>query len=550
MSQVALNDRVHRRSLELAAMTVDDEITPVEAGELRGHLERCPACSRRAAAMRADARALGEPLELRPSARVDDAVRAAIHGGRPRSVRLLVAAAIVVLLTTLGLLAVGGSLLRDREAAPTLPSPAPIPTSPAALATPTPAASAVAPGETWTTMTIPASDTGEGWIGDMRAVAGSESGFVAVGSPVCAPVQEPTACQASAWTASDNGAWTRAPDQPGLTIGVDAPIGGPEKGFIDVIAGPAGLVAIGNPYDQRGAGIWRSADGRTWERVEVDLGATPAEAYYARMVAVAANQQGYAIVGYVVNFVGPGPRAQARAAAWRSPDGVTWTRAIDTADMDVGPCVDTGEDPDCPRMRAVAPFESGFVAVGDVRSTPEPGVPGRPAAWTSRDGLTWTRSDAGLDFAGRLDAVAVGAPGIVAAGRFCVEARCSGVDAFSADGNTWAYVPVDGTPSEQSRLASDGGVVLGIGFNRDDAGLHIWRIMEPVLAPGQEAETLPTLLRREPIETPALPDNIQGFGEADVAVLGDRAVIVAWARLNIPHDSGLPPTMNLAFQSP
>ena len=114
----------------------------------------------------------------------------------------------------------------------------------------------------------------------------------------------------------------------------------------------------------------------------------------------------------------------------------------------------------------------------------------------------------------------------------------SGVDALSTDGATWTFVPVAGTPSDESRLASDGGVVLGVGWKYGDATFQVWRSSDG--------------LTRESIETISIPADVQTFSSADIAVRGNEAVIVAWVDREIPNDSGVPglPPMNLSFQSP
>ena len=75
----------HDRSLELAAMAVDFELTRAETAELETHLATCASCARRAAALRADASMLGRPLALLPSRRVDDVIYREIarRGVRP-----------------------------------------------------------------------------------------------------------------------------------------------------------------------------------------------------------------------------------------------------------------------------------------------------------------------------------------------------------------------------------------------------------------------------------------------------------------------------------
>lgn len=548
MSLTQLDDRRrHERSLELASSAIDFDLTSAEAGELEAHFAACPACVRRAAAMRADTSALGRPLALLASRRVDDAVYAEIARRPARSGRLLLVAAAMALLLValLGAVAGGAYLLRTWQTLPTTVVPSP--TVPVAVASPRPDASPAAVGETWGTLAIPTSDVGTGWIGLMEAVAATESGFVAVGGPVCAPQNDPTKCRASIWTAAAGESWTRVSEQPGLDVGITAPVSSPMKGIFDVASGPAGLVAIGFAYDGPGGrpGIWRSPDGRTWERIQVTFGSSPADAFYSRIVAVAASPQGYVIVGYVIDQVGPAV-FRARAAAWTSPDGATWARSADTVDMDVGPCVDTGEEPDCGGMRAVVATATGFVAVGQARTAPEFTVQSRPAAWTSPDGVTWTRSDAGLDFGGDetvnvgglLSGVTVGGPGLVAVGTICQPdcfgAAAGGVAATSVDGSTWTVTPVTGAAALED-VASAGSQVFALGVLNPDADprgdLQLWRTGDGVAwlrVPG----------------LPSIPD-ATSYRSLDIAAADDRLVVVGWAEV-----TGVDVRRNFAYVSP
>jgi len=136
----------HERGLELAATALDFELSRPEAAELEIHLTGCPTCARRAAAMRTDGMALGRPMSLLPSARVDTAIHAEIAGRRSRPQRLvLVAAAALLLLALLGATAVGAYLLRSWQTLPI--TVAPQPTDRVAIANPRPDASPiVAPG--------------------------------------------------------------------------------------------------------------------------------------------------------------------------------------------------------------------------------------------------------------------------------------------------------------------------------------------------------------------------------------------------------------------
>jgi hypothetical protein len=133
----------HGRSLELAANAVDFDLTSAETGELERHLAACPSCTRRAVALRADARALTQPLTLLPSRRVDEAVSAAIvRRPAPPQRLLLLAAAALLLAALLGAVAVGGYLLRSSETLPTTVVPSP--TAPLAVVSAEPDASPTA----------------------------------------------------------------------------------------------------------------------------------------------------------------------------------------------------------------------------------------------------------------------------------------------------------------------------------------------------------------------------------------------------------------------
>ena len=243
------------------------------------------------------------------------------------------------------------------------------------------------------------------------------------------------------------------------------------------------------------------------------------------------------MVGYAQTLAGDGS-VGAHAAAWTSPDGVTWTRATDTTAMDVGPCVDTGEAPYCGGMRAVAATAGGgFVAVGQALNGNA--GQGRPAAWTSPDGLTWTLASNGLDFDGRLSAVATGGTGLVAVGMICkpdcLDGRDGGVVATSIDGSTWTTAAVEGAPA-LSAVASAGEQYFAIGGTEADGSgppqLQLWRSVDG-LAWQRESSM------------PLIPDAIQFLG-ADIAASPDRVVVVVSGRWGGVDDS----FQNVAFSSP
>jgi hypothetical protein len=508
MSVQNLHDRErHERSLELAAVAVDFDLTSAETRELEAHLAGCSTCARRAAALRADASTLRAPLMLLPSARVDAAVHAAIVHQRARPQRLLlVAAAVLVLLALLGAAAVGAYLIRSWQILPTTVVPSP--TVPAAIATPGPDATPVA-GGTWRSLGFVQGSSS----GFMEAAAFAGTELVGVGRGGCVPTSGvPSHCYVGAWTAADGEAWVRTVDQAGLEIGTGVGTSGPEAGIFDVAAGPAGIVGIGYGDDGRPA-IWRSADGRTWQRVTFDVLTSPLG---SRVAAIAPSQHGYVLVGWIVD----GETLRARAAAWTSSDGVIWTRAEDNAAMDVGPCLDTGEEPVCGGMLGVVATTTGLVAVGNSRTSTT--GPGRPAAWASPDGVTWTRSATGLDFDGSLSGIAVGGPGLVAVGTICrpdcQQLASGGGVATSVDGSTWTHGSVAGAVPLQHVVAnSDGVFALGV-LNQDvdpRAELQLWHSDDAVS--WQRVTGLPQA-----------PDGTWHYGGADIAAAPDRLTIVGW----------------------
>jgi hypothetical protein len=543
MSALRRDDR-HDRPLELAALALDYDLTAAETRELSAHVASCPACARRVAAMRADARLLGRPLVLLPSARVDAAVAAAIAGRRrqtPPQRLVLLAAAALLLLAMLGAIAVGAALVRDLELLPMTERTVLRP--PAAVVSPAPDPTSAPVGETWAVMPFDAASGGA----NLEAVTFSGADLVGVGRGGCVVDSDGNGeCQAAVWTsdAASGGSWARAPEQPGLAVGLGFSTGGPEKGIFDVAAGPAGLVAIGYDIDPlrsacavapctSGPGVWRSTDGRVWERLQVDFGPGFVDTYSEPIAAIAAGPQGYVMVGYAL-VAGPGGDPEARATAWASPDGVTWTRADHNEGLTLGQCLDTGEQPDCGGMRAVAATPTGYVAVG---YRYEAGTTRSPAAWTSPDGLEWTLAMAGLDYDGDLSAVVAGGPGIVAVGSIC-QPSClganDGVAAVSSDGSTWTFAAIAGAPGLQD-VASVGGSTFAIGARGPDADpqaeLHVWRTDDG--AAWQRVTGLPSI------------SEVVGYRAVDLAAAADRMVVTGWAEV-----SGDATFRNFAYSSP
>lgn len=141
-------------------------------------------------------------------------------------------------------------------------------------------------------------------------------------------------------------------------------------------ASPRGIVAIGGvccTTEERPA-LWRSLDGRSWQRLEY-----PAELVGASIARVIGVPDGFIAVGSL----------DGRAAIWSSPDGSEWT-AADPLDAGFG----SGQ------VSAVTRTADGYLAAGWTDGETYDG-----AMWRSTDGLDWTRVELEAPFVGALDTV-------------------------------------------------------------------------------------------------------------------------------------------------
>ena len=290
----------------------------------------------------------------------------------------------------------------------------------------------------------------------VNSVVAGGPGLVAVG----ATAAEGGDADGGVWLSADGRAWAR----------VDATaLGGPGDQWVNsVVAGGPGLVAVGRDVsggDEDGA-VWVSADGgHTWVRIPHDedvFGGTGDQV----VESVAAGGPGVVAVGWEHSSGG------SDAAVWVSADGYTWTR-IHHDEAIFGGFL--------PEIAAVTAGGPGLVAGGLSRD----GV-----VWVSADGDTWTRIDDetifGGDGAQDIRAVAAGGPGVVAAGwespLSCDEADCSQAAVWvSADGYAWTRIPHDGAvfggPGSQrvdSLAAWGAGVVAAGAEELGDMDAAVW----------------------------------------------------------------------------
>jgi hypothetical protein len=214
--------------------------------------------------------------------------------------------------------------------------------------------------------------------------------------------------------------------------------------------------------------LWSSTNGTAWTRIDSpswrDAWASGA------ILKVVAGPRGVLAVGFP-------------AYVTYSADGITWS-ALDL----------TSSFPHLIPEDVVA-YAGGFVIVGRdgehdhlsdavVSSQPPPGV-GRPAAWVSADGVTWSAAQVdGVAVAGgELRQVAAGAGGLFAIGVDSADAVAGAVAPSgwaSADGSSWSQVTGDDWPPNIApwwKIAGDGEHLVALGVASvapDDFSLAAW----------------------------------------------------------------------------
>lgn len=292
----------------------------------------------------------------------------------------------------------------------------------------TPRQDAAGTGETWVRVPDAGGSLGEtdavtvfGGPGDQQML-----GLVVLGGNLIA-VGSDTAGgdgDAAVWTSSDGTTWVRVPHD-------EAVFGGPgDQAMGGVAAGGQGAVAVGT--DESGgdsdAAVWTSPDGITWTRVAHDEAVFGGDEYQG-MWAVAAGGPGFVAAGTDASG-GDGD-----AAVWTSPDGTTWTRVPHDEAVFGG----SGGQ----WMFGVAAGDLGVIVVG----SDDMGGYGDAAVWTSTDGLTWARvPNADGVFGGpgyeMMSGVAIGDFGLVAVGSAWFGPEWIRAAAWtSRDGETWTRAP-------------------------------------------------------------------------------------------------------------
>lgn len=243
---------------------------------------------------------------------------------------------------------------------------------------------------------------GQATMADVMALPGG--GFVSVG-------YSPPDWTPLAWTSTDGLTWTLHE------------VGTTEFTFPEALAaGSDGtIVAVGR--SGRTPMAWTTRDGAEWQPHDVAVLGT--DGTPERMTAVAAGNGRYVAGGSV------GPElAERHAQFWFSDDGSSWQPAPDDpvafADAEV---------------RDITPFGDGFVAVGVLGDAQQQTG---AIAWTSHDGMTWTRIES-PDFDDGMAAAVVESPagGLVAVGTSTE--RREALAWTSQGGSAWTRAPTEGS---------------------------------------------------------------------------------------------------------
>lgn len=283
----------------------------------------------------------------------------------------------------------------------------------------------------------------------MEAVTVGGGGWLAVGSVA----SEGGESDGAAWRSPDGREWARVPSE-GLA-------GAGDQRLLDVAEGSSGLVAVG--LDGGSAAVWSSADGAVWERVGHDeaVFGGPGDQRAEAVAAAPGGGGGWVAVGTDAG-VGDGD-----AAVWRSADGRSWERVADDGglggpgsqaalDVTVGPGgltavgVGDGSAQSWTSSDGGAwtplPIGDGVAAAGvaaDERAVAagSAAADGLDAAvWRRSEGPSWERQEGG-ELSGPLDqelaAVAVGDALAVAVGATNLGGGDDAAVWSSADGAAW-----------------------------------------------------------------------------------------------------------------
>jgi len=284
--------------------------------------------------------------------------------------------------------------------------------------------------------------TTAGWsrvVDDDGVFGGSgETGMasVTVGGPGLVAVGRDGA-DAAVWTSVDGSVWSRIPNSE--SVFADASMSSVIASESLIVAVGAGDVPWAGKSRPGSAIVWTSLDGNSWTRVAFD------ETVFggATMADITAGGPGFVAVGSTCCDGDPrerdadgGPKDSERdAVVWTSVDGKSWSRVAHDETVFGGV---NNQD-----MISITAGGPGLVAVGYDGTHVWDDPNGTAAAWTSVDGLAWSRvppDESVFDRNSSMVSVTAGGPGLVAVG---YEFGCRRPIWTSADGIVWSRVPLD-----------------------------------------------------------------------------------------------------------
>jgi hypothetical protein len=205
----------------------------------------------------------------------------------------------------------------------------------------------------------------------------------------------------------------------------------------------------------------------------------------ASATAVAATTTSLVAVGTADSVVAGQTSMVATGIVWRSFDGTTWDVIGTGSVFALGPCL-----AGCPRMEAIAVGAGGIVVAGYGVTPNGPPSGLETDVWHSADETSWQRTPLPGPAAGGFPAAEVWVTardrGFMAAGAVCNTdgTSCRAVTWSSPDGRTWAP-PIDlpnGAGAGASRIVTGpaGYVVLGQRCNGDPCRLAVWASVDGV----------------------------------------------------------------------
>lgn len=264
------------------------------------------------------------------------------------------------------------------------------------------------------------------------------------------------------WRLSDGGAWEY--------IESESPFFGECCGLFTVVAGGPGLLAMKHNFAVYSGETWLWTAESSWQETTPIKAADTGTSGTDLLDAVWANDK-FIVVGVAaqVDIGGASEEWSTAASSWTSANGRTWQTTPPAAELEGAVMYSVSQAPG-----------ATYVAVGCEQCTL--GQAGVPAAWTSLDGLTWTRVTMPANTGGVAHRVVPLASGLVAIGT-----GASGTLTWtSADGSSWQQGPtLDGAAHRHLSFGKalairDDEVVLFLTRGENELG----RPLETVIATG------------------------------------------------------------------